>query len=517
MSDCTFNQGRGASLGLGIESTWGTAVDAKVRLPIDSESLSYEENQGTSDALMGTVYPERMDILSEHTEGDFSTYLTPDEIGILLYLTLGTEYEPVELDTGKYKHLFAPVRPGGSRCLPHFTIELDRVYDTMQYISSKVNSLSLSASREDYVTASFDTVGYDEDEDVELTPDITVSSKDFFKFRKATVVGDKLDTDYEVDGETQMGVEDDTASIPASYTGAEGHEIQIFARDSRGYAFVFEYIGDAVSRDTDTLTFKDSPAVDDEIASIHDSNGVLDTENWEVVTEELLDITEITADIENSLQTDRYTTGYSGKLGEINPTDRSLSLSISTYLNDEIKKWRKERFKAGRYLSLSFEFESFEKFGDENYIFGLVYDRCYVTNVDDNVDSPDEVEGSLDLTPTEISHPDYTVLDTESDMGTGIATDTITVTDSVFHTGTYVRAIDPEGYKRIYKYLGEAVTVEDDTVTMTDSADVSASEIEPIWEGESEDEFNDDYWQLAEGVYAYVIDDRDSRWAEINS
>ncbi len=500
---CSFNQGRDAVLQLGIGTEWGVGGNAVIRLPFESESLTFVPNYVESAALMGNAFVGRMDILSEHTEGDFSTYITPDEISFLLYLALGIEFKQIDSGDEK-KHLFVPVKSGGSKCLPQANLEVDRLKDVYKYISHKVNSLTIDGSREDYIKVSVDTVGYDELDGQTLTPNVKASSKDYFKFRKATVTGDRLASDSIASA--GAGKLTETFSAAANLTGAQGLEIDVFARDVNGYAYVYRFVGTPITRTEGTTVTFSADVAADQIPAIHDVNHKLDTANWMVLTEEMLDVYEFSFSLENNLQNDKFTSGYGGKLAPINPNGRTSSVSLSSYLNDEVVGIRKERYKAGRYMSVALEFESYNKSAAGNPLrFGIILDRCYIEGVDSNVDSPDELEASIDLVVSERPDADYVAVTTDDppQAGTGEAGDELMVlAGEKLLPGMYVEALDPDGYPRMYKYLGDAVDGAGGGVAFADDGTLKS-----IWLADGI--FHDAYWQMADAIVAYVIDDID--------
>jgi hypothetical protein len=424
---CEFNAGRDAVVQLGKATTWGTKADATMRIPFTSEGLAYTPNYGEAEALIGNTLSSRMEILSEHVEGDIETYVTPDEIRLYLLAALGVEFEPVDNGDSTYTHYFVPVKSGGSKCLPILSAEVNRGKDIFGYDSLKVNSLSLSAEKEDYVMVSMNLVGHDEtdsgsDPVASLTSGISLSSKSYFKFRGATV-------EY-------------------NYTGA--------AADT---AFT-------------------------EVSSIDFS--------WE-----------------NNIPTDRYTTSGAGKLSEMNPQGRSATLGLTVYLSDVVNTLRKSIFKLGATMRVTMEFAVTDEIVEgEVYNFGLIFDNCYLTEVPYNIDSPDEISFDLNFQIADHDTVDFVASGYGQPLDGGTPADTISTTESTIATDALVRANDPDGFSRIYKYKGDDVTVAADTVTFTDSADESESEIEPIFS--ITDVFNSTSWEIVEGVVAYATDGDDS-------
>lgn len=508
---CENNAGRDAVLQMGIASTWGTKAAATKRIPFGSESLVYNENVGDPEVFTGAVFGSRMDIMSEHVSGGFEMVMTPDEVAFFLYLALGIEYKVIPGSVGStYKHYFVPVKSGGGMCLPMATIEVDRLIETVIYDTVKMNSLEISAEKESYLRATADFVGHDELDDQSLTAGLSESTKNYFKFRRASIYGDKLDSDYTVSG-TGTGVEDETcATVPLTLTGAEGFEIQIPVIRPDGSRAVYEYVGSDISRTGTTLTFKDSPSAEDEIASVTTSAGIIDTANWNLVTEEYGDVESFNMSINNNLRTDRFTSAYKGKLSPINPQQREVTLGITANLNANVNHMRKQRFKTGRSLRLVMEFEVYDKIvGSTPYSFYLMFENAYITEIPINIDSADEVQVEISLTAKD-------AIAKYAANGAGVEDDTITTPEatSVLRNGDYVSAADPDGFKRVYKYLGADVTASESTLTFKDTG-AAGAQVDSIWK--ADDIFNDAFWEMADGLVAYTIDGNDDEWCYARS
>lgn len=188
---CEFVVGNDGKLQLGLATTWGTKAATSIRLPLDTEGLKYTPNYGEAKAKVGNTLTSRVEILSEHVEGDITTWVTPDELSLLLYAALGKEYTTIPgpvADT--YKHYFTMVKSGSGLCLPILSAEIDRLKEVMTYDSLKIGSLSFSASKEDYVTASISLVGRDETDGGAMTAGVKLSPLEYFKFRGAKVYAD---------------------------------------------------------------------------------------------------------------------------------------------------------------------------------------------------------------------------------------------------------------------------------------------------------------------------------------
>jgi hypothetical protein len=506
--NCEFNQGSDGIIQLGIASTWGTAVNATKRLIVISESLKFVPNYVAAEAKIGNTLVSRMDILSEKTEGDIEMLLTPDDIAYILYLAMGVEYKVIDgAVSDTYKHYFSLVKSGGSLCLPIFTVEADRLTDIMKYDSLKVNQLTISGEKEGYINFSISCIGRNELDGQTLTAGLQLSNKEYFKFRNLSIYGDKIDSDYAVPSGTGTGVEDETvANVADTLTGAAGLEIDLPVDDSYGVRYVYRYIGAAIDRTGTTLTFKDAPSGNDEIASIILANGKLNVANWMKLTEEYADYETFEISINNNLSGDKFTSYGKGKLSNIQPQGREVTVSLSGYASAETNQMRKQRFKVGRTISVMVDIYTEDIIAnDEPCQAGFLMGHCYVTESPLNIDSPDELKVDLSLTAAEPRTIDFVAQAAGTDNDT-IATEGAS---DVLGYGHIVRAKDPDGYQRFYKYVGDAVTAQTSVITFKDSP-AAAGEVQSIF---TSGVFNNDDWEMAEGFIAYLIDGNDDEWA----
>ncbi|MCF7946696.1 MAG: hypothetical protein K9K80_02055 [Spirochaetia bacterium] len=191
--------GREAAVQMGKGgASWGTfGENISVKLPFTSEGIEKQLNYSEAEAIVGTSFMERMDVLSEHVEGSVDTYVNPDIIPFLLFYAFGVEYGVISKTEG-YKHIFVPNKAGSS--LPFFDMEVDRVIDKFREVSLKMGTLTLSCAKESRMTASFDVIGYDEIKDQATITNISHSLKQYFKFRRAAVQVDGDSASYDVDG-----------------------------------------------------------------------------------------------------------------------------------------------------------------------------------------------------------------------------------------------------------------------------------------------------------------------------
>jgi hypothetical protein len=135
-----------AHIGLGKETTYGTAVAATDYIRFASEGLSEEIEQVVSDNIIGVV-DEGTSVEGAHTiSGDISFEVYPNNIGHLLRAALGAPVT-TSVGTGVYQHVFTPTQSNFSNvcALPPYTFEVNRdLAQAFQYSGGVVDSLTFS-------------------------------------------------------------------------------------------------------------------------------------------------------------------------------------------------------------------------------------------------------------------------------------------------------------------------------------------------------------------------------------
>lgn len=173
--------GNNATMQVGAQSNWSTAVAPTLQLEFTSESLQYMPMYMESDALTGARTTDRMDISGIKVEGGFDIICNPDNIGLLLSALLGAEAAPSPVDgSAVYDHVFTPMSANVASSLPKLTAVVDRIVGVVGYVGVKLDSMSLNAQAQDYLRASFTTRGYDEESDSLET--LSASTKRPFQF-----------------------------------------------------------------------------------------------------------------------------------------------------------------------------------------------------------------------------------------------------------------------------------------------------------------------------------------------
>ncbi|RKZ08510.1 hypothetical protein DRQ25_08935 [Candidatus Fermentibacteria bacterium] len=178
--------GTDTALQIGQETTWGTSVAGVTALEFTSENFKHVPSMIESGALVGAVTTHGITSGNIKTEGDFTIEVNPDNIGLLLGLTLGVEAAPAEVptDTDVYDHAFTAC--SGSTALPFFTALVDRKADVFTYTSNKIDSMVLESTPDGYLMGTFTTKGQKEEIGDSLEV-LTYSTKRPFVFKDLTI------------------------------------------------------------------------------------------------------------------------------------------------------------------------------------------------------------------------------------------------------------------------------------------------------------------------------------------
>lgn len=159
--------GQDSALQIGLETTWGTGVAPTVQLPFTSESLKLVKTYIKEDALLGFKTSGNMYTEGEKVEGDFTTEVKPDAIGLLLGCALGAEgaATAAEATSTVYDHAFSLLAGGSSNSLPSLTIVVDRKAAVFGYVSCKINQMTLEAAVGELLKTTFSVRGRNEQSD----------------------------------------------------------------------------------------------------------------------------------------------------------------------------------------------------------------------------------------------------------------------------------------------------------------------------------------------------------------
>jgi hypothetical protein len=143
-------QGALSHIGIGKETTFGTAVAASDYLRFISESLTEEIEQVIS-AAMGGIFDEGASYEGAHTiAGDLVYEAYPNGLGHLLRAAVGAPVTTQPDASGSptvYQHVFTPIQTNFSSAsaLPPYSLEIDRNFSqAFQYAGCLVNDLTVS-------------------------------------------------------------------------------------------------------------------------------------------------------------------------------------------------------------------------------------------------------------------------------------------------------------------------------------------------------------------------------------
>jgi len=180
--------GKGTSLQMGEESSYGQGGTLTHELNFLSESLKYIPEKKSEDTLVAGITKPGYDIMGYRVEGDFSLLLKPRNIGLLLAMTFGVEASPTlkAETTGVYKHSFSPILPGISNSLLSFFMVVDRHVSVKKYTGLKAESMRLEAKSQDYLRGTWTVKGKQEDTGTKNTG-LSIPDLKAFKFKGGTL------------------------------------------------------------------------------------------------------------------------------------------------------------------------------------------------------------------------------------------------------------------------------------------------------------------------------------------
>jgi hypothetical protein len=174
--------GNGAILQVAKDSYSGdvpTAATSGFRqIRFSSFNVDCVQNKVKEKVLTGNIGESRSDTMSIKSAGSIATIPRPDDLGFFLYHLLGNQ---VLTDTDVFK--FTP----NKTTLPSFTIKVDKGAGVYSYPGCVLNSLSFSASPEDYLSMTLDVSGYDEAFTTGSLTAIQPSTQRGFKFNQGKV------------------------------------------------------------------------------------------------------------------------------------------------------------------------------------------------------------------------------------------------------------------------------------------------------------------------------------------
>lgn len=166
-------------VGIGKESTLGTGVAPEVFADATSDGFELDNQVDFQNTTRGRgTYKGELGALSD--EGGVDMPVAPEGgIGYLLVGALGDAVNNGSDPVGE--HLFTP-----ADTLPSLSVEVDRDTDVVRHVGAGVDTLELSHSAEDKLTASADLVAQEPDASVSsATP--TYSDLRNFRFQDASI------------------------------------------------------------------------------------------------------------------------------------------------------------------------------------------------------------------------------------------------------------------------------------------------------------------------------------------
>lgn len=244
------NSGNDTRFQIGLEDSaaYGTAVTPTEQLEMLSESLGERHNFVESDALVGAVTTPYFNIIGRKVEGDLNLQVHPDNMGLILYATLGVEATPTDtVEAGVvYNHAFTPVKGGDS--LPSLTAVVDKKSDVFVYSGLKINSLSLETDPGSLLTSTISFIGREEAKGGELAT-LDHSSLNPLDFNTMRVyVGDAgSEADVLVDYSTNF-----------SFTYNNNLENDLYVADGTQYMYEIDYQKRDITLDIEALYNSDS-------------------------------------------------------------------------------------------------------------------------------------------------------------------------------------------------------------------------------------------------------------------
>lgn len=163
--------GRKFSIGLGKETTRGTAVSAAYWIPKMELSIDDKINYTVDDSSIGVIEDAiTQDITSKYAEGSIGGRVYDKSFGLILLSTFGTQTSATLVETGVYDHLFnvlesaqhtaltvSAVDPNGGSGLQYALAMMEQLeidFEIGKYFTYKADFRS-NASASGSVTASF--------------------------------------------------------------------------------------------------------------------------------------------------------------------------------------------------------------------------------------------------------------------------------------------------------------------------------------------------------------------------
>lgn len=215
--------GKGTTLQIGQEATWGVKASPSVALNYLSESFAFNPERKEEESLLGGKTSRAQDIMKLSVDSSsFDLIAKPENIGLVVGLALGNESAVETVDTGVYKHTFTPIAAGKNSSLPSFTAIIDRVIAAKAYTGLKVESISFKCDAGDYMRITVTCSGRNEEEGT-ISEVLEVPSLKAFRFAGGTCSFDGSDfgeiTSVTVDYNNNL--DDGAQTLGSGYFGTE--------------------------------------------------------------------------------------------------------------------------------------------------------------------------------------------------------------------------------------------------------------------------------------------------------
>lgn len=236
--------GKGTTLQIGQETTWGTAASPTTAVNYTSESLALDIERNEEDSLVGGKTSRSQDIMKYSTSGGFNLIAKPGNIGLLLGLTLGVEADAAETSEGSgvYQHVFTPIASGQEDVLPFFTAIIDRVVACKAYTGQKISSISIKCEAGDYMRIEVTCAGRAEESGT-VDSTLAVPTTKAFRFAggSCTFDGTSFGSITSVTIDYNNNLDDGAQTLASGYYGTEQNH------QSREIRVSFEAIYDSDS------------------------------------------------------------------------------------------------------------------------------------------------------------------------------------------------------------------------------------------------------------------------------
>lgn len=104
-------QGVNIQVQIGRETTYGSAPGSStMAVPVTSWQVNPNFNKLTSKALLGQRAAFNVSSGDYDVRGSFAFEADPTTLGLILWLTCGSEGSAVSIGSGVYQHVFTPVQ-----------------------------------------------------------------------------------------------------------------------------------------------------------------------------------------------------------------------------------------------------------------------------------------------------------------------------------------------------------------------------------------------------------------------